>query len=69
LCAAWACEPPCSALIAAWGFFHILFSPTNFLREIRYALVLFVAGVAIYLARAALRKEWLLVTLFEAAYG
>jgi basic amino acid/polyamine antiporter, APA family len=49
---------PLPALIAASGFVYILFSRPNFLKEIRYAVVLLVVGLAIYLVRSAIRKEW-----------
>jgi amino acid transporter len=49
---------PLPALIAACGFVYILFSRPNFLKEIRYAMVLLVLGLAIYLVRSAFRKEW-----------
>ncbi len=49
---------PLPALIAAGGFVYILFSRPNFLKEIRYAAVLLIAGLAIYFVRSAVRKEW-----------
>jgi amino acid transporter len=49
---------PLPALIASCGFVYILFSRPNFLKEIRYAVVLLVVGLAIYLVRSAARKEW-----------
>jgi basic amino acid/polyamine antiporter, APA family len=49
---------PVPVLLAMAGFLYVLFSRDNFLREIRYAVVLVVLGLAIYLARAARRGEW-----------
>jgi len=49
---------PLPALIASCGFVYILFSRPNFLKEIRYAIVLLVIGLAIYLVRSAARSEW-----------
>jgi APA family basic amino acid/polyamine antiporter len=49
---------PLPALIATGGFVYILFSRPNFLKEIRYAVVLLLAGLIIYLVRSAARKEW-----------
>jgi basic amino acid/polyamine antiporter, APA family len=49
---------PIPALIAAGGFVYILFSRPNFLKEIRYAVVLLVVGSIIYFIRAAARREW-----------
>jgi basic amino acid/polyamine antiporter, APA family len=49
---------PLPAIIAALGFVYILFSRPNFLKEIRYAVVLLLVGLTIFLARSAKRKEW-----------
>ena len=49
---------PLPALAATIGFLYILFSRPNFQREIRYAAVLLVGGLALYFARAAKRREW-----------
>ncbi|MGB9232793.1 MAG: APC family permease [Terriglobales bacterium] len=49
---------PLPALIAAASFLFILVSRKNFLREVRYAAVILVVGVLIYLARAWHRREW-----------
>jgi amino acid transporter len=49
---------PFPALVATAGFLYILFSRPNFLREIRYAAVLVVVGLALYFVRAARRHEW-----------
>ena len=49
---------PLPALFAITGFVYILISRPNFLREIRYAVVLLIAGLALYFVRAARRREW-----------
>ncbi len=49
---------PLPALIAASGFLFILISRKDFLREIRYATIIIVVGVAIYLLRSWRRREW-----------
>jgi basic amino acid/polyamine antiporter, APA family len=49
---------PFPALIAAASFLFILISRKNFLREVRYAGVILVAGTLIYLFRAWRHGEW-----------
>jgi basic amino acid/polyamine antiporter, APA family len=49
---------PLPALLAGIGFVYILFSRPDFLKEIRYAAVLLIAGVTIYMARSWKRGEW-----------
>jgi len=49
---------PLPALVAAASFVVILFSRNNFQKEIRYASVILIAGVVVYLLRAWRRKEW-----------
>jgi basic amino acid/polyamine antiporter, APA family len=49
---------PLPALLAIAGFTFILVERQNFLREIRYAVVILVFGLAIYLARSWRRREW-----------
>ena len=49
---------PLPALAATAGFLYILVARPNFLREIRYAAVLLVVGLILYLLRAARRREW-----------
>ena len=49
---------PLPALLATFGFLFVLLERKNFLKEIRYAVVLLVIGTAIYMVRAARRKEW-----------
>jgi basic amino acid/polyamine antiporter, APA family len=49
---------PLPALLAIAGFTFILVERKNFLREVRYALVILVAGLLIYLVRSWRRREW-----------
>src|ERR1700739_4533518 len=49
---------PLPSLIAAASFIFILVSRRNFLREVRYAAVILVVGLAIYLVRAWRNGEW-----------
>jgi amino acid transporter len=49
---------PLPALIALGGFVYVLISRKNFLKEIRYAAVLTIIGLIIYLIRARSRGEW-----------
>ncbi|MGA3087117.1 MAG: APC family permease [Terriglobales bacterium] len=49
---------PLPALVAAVTFTFILFSRPGFEREIRYAAVILVIGILIYMVRAWRRREW-----------
>jgi APA family basic amino acid/polyamine antiporter len=49
---------PLPALLASAGFIFILFSRPNFLREIRYALVILAVGLLIFMIRAWRNREW-----------
>jgi amino acid transporter len=49
---------PLPALLAIAGFLFILISRKNFQREIKYAIVVLIVGLAIYLVRSWLRREW-----------
>jgi amino acid transporter len=49
---------PLPALIALGGFVYVLIERKNFVKEIRYAAVLVVAGLIIYFVRARMRGEW-----------
>lgn len=49
---------PVPALLASLGFIFILFSRPNFARELRYAVVILVAGLLIYLIRSWRQRQW-----------
>ncbi len=49
---------PLPALVAIVGFLYVLFMRPNFQKEIRYAVVLIVAGLIVYFARSYRRKEF-----------
>jgi len=49
---------PLPALAAIAGFLFVLFSRQNFLKEVRYAVVILVAGLLIFFLRAWRRREW-----------
>lgn len=49
---------PVPALVASSGFVFILVSRSNSLTQIRYAIVIVITGVAIYLVRAWRHGEW-----------
>jgi amino acid transporter len=49
---------PLPALMAIAGFVFIVVKRPHFLREIRYAVVILVVGLAIYMARSWKRREW-----------
>jgi APA family basic amino acid/polyamine antiporter len=49
---------PLPALLASFGFLYILIKRNNALKEIRYAIVILVVGVAIYMVRAWRHHEW-----------
>jgi APA family basic amino acid/polyamine antiporter len=49
---------PLPALVAIAGFLFILFNRKNALKEVRYAAVILVAGIIIYLTRAWMGREW-----------
>ncbi len=49
---------PLPALLAIAGFIFILVARKNFLREIRYAVVILIVGLAIYFVRSWRRREW-----------
>jgi basic amino acid/polyamine antiporter, APA family len=49
---------PLPALISAIGFLYILIERKNFTRELRYAAVIVVIGLAVYLVRSWRRQEW-----------
>jgi amino acid transporter len=49
---------PVPAVLTVAGYLFILFGRANFAKEIRYALVILVVGIAIYLVRAWRTKDW-----------
>jgi amino acid transporter len=49
---------PLPAVIAFFGFLYVLLWRPNFMKEIRYATVLLILGLAIYFARSWRRREW-----------
>jgi len=49
---------PVPALLAIAGFIFILVNRHDFLRQVRYAAVLLIAGIVIYVVRALQRHEW-----------
>lgn len=49
---------PLPAIVAIAGFTYVAFGRPDFQHEVRYAAVLFVSGIAIYLLRARRRNEW-----------
>lgn len=49
---------PVPAVLAFFGFVYVLISRQNFLKEVRYAVVLLVVGSILFLIRAYRRKEW-----------
>ncbi|HZW96908.1 MAG TPA: APC family permease [Candidatus Eremiobacteraceae bacterium] len=49
---------PLPALVAIAGFLYILFNRENWQKEMRYALVILLAGLVIYMIRAWRSSEW-----------
>src|SRR5271170_3173479 len=49
---------PIPALAASVGFLFVLVSRTNSLKQVRYALVILITGIAIYVVRAWRNREW-----------
>lgn len=49
---------PLPALLASGGFIFVLVSRPNFMKEIRYAAVIVLVGLAIYLVRAWRNRDW-----------
>lgn len=49
---------PLPALLAIAGFTYLLLARPNFIREVRYAAIIAIAGLAIYLVRSWKRREW-----------
>jgi hypothetical protein len=44
--------------LAIAGFGYILIARHNFLKEIRYAAVILIAGLILYMLRARRNREW-----------
>jgi amino acid transporter len=49
---------PLPAMLAILGFAYILIERQNFLKEIRYAVVILIAGVVLYAIRAWRNRDW-----------
>lgn len=49
---------PIPALLAMCGFLYVLVMRPGFMKEIRYAIVIIVLGVLIYMFRSWQRREW-----------
>ncbi len=49
---------PVPVLVAVAGFIFVLISRPHFLVEVRYAIVILILGLTIYLVRARRRSEW-----------
>ena len=49
---------PLPALVAIAGFIFVLISRADFLKELRYAVVIVAAGLLIFFMRARARREW-----------
>jgi basic amino acid/polyamine antiporter, APA family len=49
---------PVPAVVATAGFLFILFNRQNWEKEVRYAVVILLAGLAIYMIRAWRAREW-----------
>jgi basic amino acid/polyamine antiporter, APA family len=49
---------PIPALLAIFGFAYILLARKDFLKEIRYAFVILIAGILLYVMRAWRNRDW-----------
>lgn len=49
---------PIPAVLAMVGFLYILFMRPGFMKEIRYALVIIIVGLILYMIRSWRRREW-----------
>ena len=49
---------PVPAVVATAGFLFILFNRQNWQKEVRYAVVILLAGLAVYVIRAWRAREW-----------
>jgi amino acid transporter len=49
---------PLPALLASIGFVFVLISRTNSLKQVGYAAIILVTGIAVFLVRSGRRREW-----------
>jgi amino acid transporter len=49
---------PLPAILAITGFAYILFARKDFLKEIRYAVVILIVGIFLYIFRARRNRDW-----------
>jgi hypothetical protein len=49
---------PIPAILAIIGFAYILFARKDFLKEIRYAFVILIVGILLYITRAWRNHDW-----------
>lgn len=49
---------PVPALLAAIGFLYVVFARPNFIKEIRFAVMIILCGLLIFMVRAWRRHEW-----------
>jgi len=49
---------PLPAFVAFAGFVYVLVMRNHFLKEVRYAAVILVAGVLIFLVRSWRNRQW-----------
>ena len=49
---------PLPAILAIFGFAYILLARKDFLKEIRYALIILIAGILLYVIRAWRNRDW-----------
>ena len=49
---------PMPALLAIAGFLYVMISRRNFIKEVRYGVVIIVVGIVVYLLRSYKRGEW-----------
>lgn len=58
---------PLPAIVASAGFLYILFGRPNWEKEVRYAAIILLTGILIYLIRAWKHSEWPFKTISEPA--
>jgi APA family basic amino acid/polyamine antiporter len=54
---------PLPALLASIGFIYVLVYRTNSMKQIRYALVILISGIVIYMLRAWRNRQWPFATV------